>query len=199
MDGVFHLFFSWASTHHSRRSRSKLSDYFQFHALPHAFSCHAPEDRLSKLARPKLREHPCSGPCILRDIQWHDIHTQHLQIHVRNTFIPKPVADGQTKTVSYEGWQELFCAPIERVCCVEEIYWLATRLLASQERPFFTDFFFKWWRVPQQTLRTHRSLEAYCATLWWRWRWWWWLLLFVLFLVMEHRWNEIDRRKPKYS
>jgi hypothetical protein len=31
--------------------------------------------------------------------------------------------------------------------------------------------FFWWWRAPQQTLRTHRSLEAYCATLWWRWRW----------------------------
>ena len=25
------------------------------------------------------------------------------------------------------------------------------------------------WRDPQQTLRTHRSLKAYCATLWWRW------------------------------
>jgi hypothetical protein len=24
-------------------------------------------------------------------------------------------------------------------------------------------------RTPQQMLRTHRSLEAYCATLWWRW------------------------------
>jgi hypothetical protein len=23
-----------------------------------------------------------------------------------------------------------------------------------------------WWRVPQQMLRKHRSLEAYCATLW---------------------------------
>jgi hypothetical protein len=22
---------------------------------------------------------------------------------------------------------------------------------------------------------------------------------FILFLVMEHRWNETDRRKPKYS
>jgi hypothetical protein len=24
------------------------------------------------------------------------------------------------------------------------------------------------WRAPQQMLRTHRSLKAYCATLWWR-------------------------------
>jgi hypothetical protein len=42
-------------------------------------------------------------------------------------------------------------------------------------------------------LRTHRSLEAYCATLSWRW------LVFSFFLVMEHRWNEVDRGKPKYS
>jgi hypothetical protein len=56
-------------------------------------------------------------------------------------------------------------------------------------------FFFKWLRARQQTLREHRSLEASCATLWWRW----WRLFFVLFQVMEHRWNEIDRRKPKYS
>jgi hypothetical protein len=49
------------------------------------------------------------------------------------------------------------------------------------------------WRAPQQMLRTHRSLEAYCETLWWRW-------LFVLFFrVMEHRWNEIARGKPKDS
>jgi hypothetical protein len=26
-----------------------------------------------------------------------------------------------------------------------------------------------WRRSPQQMLRTHRSLKAYCATLWWRW------------------------------
>jgi hypothetical protein len=25
------------------------------------------------------------------------------------------------------------------------------------------------------------------------------IIIFVLFLVMEHRWNEIDREKPKYS
>jgi hypothetical protein len=30
--------------------------------------------------------------------------------------------------------------------------------------------FFLWRRAPQQTLRTHRSLKTYCATLWWRWR-----------------------------
>jgi hypothetical protein len=49
------------------------------------------------------------------------------------------------------------------------------------------------WRAPQQMLRKHLSLEAYCATLWWRW------LVFSFFLVMEHRWNEIDREEPKYS
>jgi hypothetical protein len=37
------------------------------------------------------------------------------------------------------------------------------------------------------------SLEASCATLWWKW------LVFSFFLLMEHRWNEIDRGKPKYS
>jgi hypothetical protein len=30
-------------------------------------------------------------------------------------------------------------------------------------------FFFLWRRASQQMLRTHRSLEAYCATLWLRW------------------------------
>jgi hypothetical protein len=29
--------------------------------------------------------------------------------------------------------------------------------------------YFVRWRAPQKLLRTHRSLEAYCATLWWRW------------------------------
>jgi hypothetical protein len=53
-------------------------------------------------------------------------------------------------------------------------------------------FFCFWKRAPQEMLRTQRSLEAYCATLWWR-------LVFPVFLVMEHRWNEIDRGKPKYS
>jgi hypothetical protein len=42
-------------------------------------------------------------------------------------------------------------------------------------------------------LRTHRSLQAYCATLWWR------CLVYSFFRVMEHRWNEIDRGKPKHS
>jgi hypothetical protein len=57
----------------------------------------------------------------------------------------------------------------------------------------FVHNFFLWWRAPQQMLRTHRSLEAYCATLWWRW------LVFSFFRVMEHMWNETDRGKPKYS
>jgi hypothetical protein len=51
-------------------------------------------------------------------------------------------------------------------------------------------------KAPQQTLRTHCSLKGSCATLWWRWRWW---LFFVLFQVVEHRWNDIDREQPKYS
>jgi hypothetical protein len=32
-----------------------------------------------------------------------------------------------------------------------------------------TNFFLFGWRAPQQMLRTHRSLKAYCTTLWWRW------------------------------
>jgi hypothetical protein len=47
--------------------------------------------------------------------------------------------------------------------------------------------FFLWWRAPQQTLRTHHSLEAYCATLWWRW------LVFTVFpcngAPMEWNWQ----------
>jgi hypothetical protein len=43
-------------------------------------------------------------------------------------------------------------------------------------------------------LQTHRNITAYCATLWWRW-----LLFFTFFRVLEHRWNEIDKGKPKYS
>jgi hypothetical protein len=34
---------------------------------------------------------------------------------------------------------------------------------------FTTHLFFFWRRAPQQKLRTHRSLEAYRETLWWRW------------------------------
>jgi hypothetical protein len=55
-----------------------------------------------------------------------------------------------------------------------------------------------WRKVPQQMLRTHRSLKAYCATLWWKWRERR-LDFFSFFQVMKHRWNEIDRGKPKYS
>jgi hypothetical protein len=44
-------------------------------------------------------------------------------------------------------------------------------------------------------LWTHRSFEAYCATPWWRWL----VFFFSFFRVMEHRWNEVDKEKPKYS
>jgi hypothetical protein len=57
----------------------------------------------------------------------------------------------------------------------------------------FYFFYFFGWRAPQQMLRTHRSLKAYCATLWWR------SCFSCFFMLMEHRWNEIDREKPKYS
>jgi hypothetical protein len=52
--------------------------------------------------------------------------------------------------------------------------------------------FILWRRAPQQTLRTHRSLKSYCATLWWRR-----LVFFSFFRVMEYRWNEIDRGKTE--
>ena len=51
-----------------------------------------------------------------------------------------------------------------------------------------------WRRSPQQMLRTHRSFDAYCATLWWAL-----LVFFPFFEAIEHQWNEIDRGKPKYS
>ena len=53
--------------------------------------------------------------------------------------------------------------------------------------------FFLWWRAPQQMLRTHRSVEVYCATLCRKW-----LVIFV-FPRNGARWNETDRVKPKYS
>jgi hypothetical protein len=73
------------------------------------------------------------------------------------------------------------------------VYLLRKQLCLDWKVLYFRFFFY--WRAPQQIRRTHRSLEAYCATLWWRW-----LVLFCRFFrVMEHRWNEIDRGKPKYS
>jgi hypothetical protein len=71
--------------------------------------------------------------------------------------------------------------------CVDNIF--------SYQHPYFQVLFFGGggWRAPQEMLRTHRSLEAYSATLWWRWS------VFSFFRVMKHRWNEIDRGKPKYS
>jgi hypothetical protein len=52
---------------------------------------------------------------------------------------------------------------------------------------------FTWWRVPQQMLRTHHSLKAFCATLWWTWKW---AVFYQILQVMEHQWNEINRVKP---
>ena len=53
---------------------------------------------------------------------------------------------------------------------------------------------FLYWRAPQQMLRTHRSLGAYCATLWWRlWG------FFSFSILMENRWNDFNGGNPKYS
>jgi hypothetical protein len=42
-------------------------------------------------------------------------------------------------------------------------------LLRCLFEPQTPQYFFFNWRAPQQMLRTHRSLKAYCTTLWWRW------------------------------
>jgi hypothetical protein len=57
---------------------------------------------------------------------------------------------------------------------------------------------FLWRRFPQQILRTHRSLKAYCANLVMKMKKKI-IRFFSFFQVMEHRCNEIDRGKPKYS
>jgi hypothetical protein len=57
---------------------------------------------------------------------------------------------------------------------------------------------YRWRRAPQQVLRTHRSFKAYCATLVMKMKRKM-ISFFIFFQVMEHRWNEIDRGKPKYS
>jgi hypothetical protein len=56
---------------------------------------------------------------------------------------------------------------------------------------------FLWRRAPQQQLRTHRSLKAYCATLVMKMNRK--IIIFSLFQFMEHRLNETDRGKLKYS
>jgi hypothetical protein len=58
------------------------------------------------------------------------------------------------------------------------------------------NFFFR--RAPQQKLRSHRSLKAYCATLVMKMKRKM-ISFFQFFRVMEHRWNETGREKPKYS
>jgi hypothetical protein len=58
-------------------------------------------------------------------------------------------------------------------------------------------YFFLWWRAPQQMLRTHRSLKASCATLVMKMKRK--IIIFSFLQIMKHRWDEIDRGKPKYS
>jgi hypothetical protein len=58
----------------------------------------------------------------------------------------------------------------------------------------FDVFFFLWRRAPQQMLRMQRSLKASCDEDKEKDDW-----FFSFFQVMEQRWKEIDRGKPKYS
>jgi hypothetical protein len=53
---------------------------------------------------------------------------------------------------------------------------LETVILTYYKNLALFPILFFYWRVPQQMLRTHRSLEAYCANMWWRW-----LLFFFAF------------------
>jgi hypothetical protein len=52
------------------------------------------------------------------------------------------------------GWQQ---------CIKSRGVYLQTDIASVLKHIAF--YFFLWRRAPQQTLRTHRSLEAYCATL----------------------------------
>ena len=87
-------------------------------------------------------------------------------------------------------WAEVFCR--SHTGLVVEADGIIPTSVENQTIEVQATAVFFWRRAPQQKLLTHRSLKAYCATLWWRW------LVFSFFLVMEHRWNEIDRGKSKY-
>jgi hypothetical protein len=79
---------------------------------------------------------------------------------------------------------------MSRVVCPG--FWPPNHIVSTDYHSTAVSFLLRW-MTQHESLRAHRSLKASCATLWWR------LLFFVLFLVMEYRWNETDRRKPKYS
>jgi hypothetical protein len=53
-------------------------------------------------------------------------------------------------------------------------------------------YLFIYWRVPQQMLRTHRSLEGLLCNPVMKMEFFWFSIW------MEHRWNKIDKEKPKY-
>jgi hypothetical protein len=88
---------------------------------------------------------------------------------------------------AYEGNRKTYYTEGDMKLKVQ-VFWVVMLL-----RSVSSLILFSWWRAPQQTLRTHRSLEAYCENLWWR------LLVFSFFRVMEHRWNDIDTGRLKYS
>ena len=63
-------------------------------------------------------------------------------------------------------WSRIF---LEKLTAMEFVLSQINTIHTDTTCLFKIQFFFLWRRVPQQKLRTHRSLKAYCATLWWRW------------------------------
>ena len=70
------------------------------------------------------------------------------------------------------------------MCSLCGTYWLEVADIMIVFKGYFL-----WRKAPQQKLRTHRSLKAYCANLWWRWRERW--LVFSSFLSngASAKWN----------
>jgi hypothetical protein len=62
-----------------------------------------------------------------------------------------------------------------RFCYPNTVYWISQMKLLNMQFSSgasycLSPFSFTWWRAPQQILRTHHSLKAFSASLWWRWK-----------------------------
>jgi hypothetical protein len=66
---------------------------------------------------------------------------------------------------------------------IDILDFLNFRQKRHSEWPHNTHWYIFKWRAPQQSLRTHRSLKAYCAALWW------WSFLFFHFNGAPVEWN----------